>query len=662
MLAALDQPIADQALVALHALAGFARREVTVAVGGEGADELFGGYPRYRWLARAERIGTFLRPQTAAFAAGALRRFSSNGRASRLAAVLEPRSTVERHLDWVTSGRRHLRQRLYGPELRQVLATDGTLAGLDARLDKTGDAVARHMVLDQTHWLVDDVLAKADRASMLASLELRTPFLHRELAEFAATVPAEVHTRGRGKALVRAVLSDVLPGSRRPRSKIAFRVPAGDWLRGVLAPVLNEQVETGLMFERGYFDRDAVRTLAREHVSGERDRTDILWPLLCLGLWFDAHGAAVSAELRTLVVTPDFPPATGGIQTLLHRVLRHAQRLHPYIVTLDAPGAQAFDSTQPFAVRRVPVGRAGRQVAVGRLNVAAVLEGLRFRPKVVLSGHVVVSPAAAAIAHALNVPTVQYLYGLELSTRPRLASFALRQCTAAIVLSHHTRDLALAAGAVSDRTHLVPPGVDRAKEDSVHRRNDAHIVLTVSRLDERYKGHDVMMRALPLIAARVPEVRWVVVGDGPLRGELEGLAAVNNVKDRVRFTGRVTDAERDMWFKRARIFAMPSRLSASGGGEGFGIVFLEANSWGLPVVAGAVGGALDAVVDGETGVLVDPSDHVAVAEAVTALLLDDQRADALGQQGAARARAQFSWPTIAARVEAVLLSLCPEAR
>jgi phosphatidylinositol alpha-1,6-mannosyltransferase len=123
----------------------------------------------------------------------------------------------------------------------------------------------------------------------------------------------------------------------------------------------------------------------------------------------------------------------------------------------------------------------------------------------------------------------------------------------------------------------------------------------------------------------------------------------------------VTNDERDAWLERAHLFAMPSRVPGGGlGGEGFGIVYLEASWRGLPVVAGNVGGAVDAVVDGETGLLVDANDPVDVADAVTRLLVDQQLSHKLGEQGATRAR-EFAWPIITRRVEDLLLSLSRSA-
>jgi asparagine synthase (glutamine-hydrolysing) len=290
LLAGLDQPLGDRALVPLRALSEFARPRVTVALGGEGADELFGGYPRYRWLERAERAQEYV-PSRAAQAIGGLARRDGTvpaglGRAARLA----PAPLLERNLDWVTADRRHARASLYGPALSGVapnLVLDelGALAG-----ERNGASVGRWaMHLDQVHYLPDDVLVKTDRASMLASLELRTVFLSRELSELASSVGAPIHLSGGGKALVH----DMLPKDLRARSgvrgyrKTAFRVPAAEWLRGPLAPAFDEQLRRGTLYTDGYFDCDAVQALVRGHSAGARDHSERLWPLLSLGLWVD---------------------------------------------------------------------------------------------------------------------------------------------------------------------------------------------------------------------------------------------------------------------------------------------------------------------------------------------------------------------------------------
>ncbi|MDQ3586765.1 MAG: glycosyltransferase family 4 protein [Actinomycetota bacterium] len=363
---------------------------------------------------------------------------------------------------------------------------------------------------------------------------------------------------------------------------------------------------------------------------------------------------------RVLVLTPDFPPARGGIQLLVHRIVRHADRLRVRVVTMDGPAASAFDATSGLDTRRVrPVVE--RRVTVAALNARAIIEAARFRPAAVLSAHIVTAPAAALIAAALRVPFVQYLYAEEVGARPKLAAFALRRADATVAISRYTYDLAIAAGADPARVHRIPPGVDVPDELRAEPA-DRPTVLTIARISERYKGHDVMLRALPLLRARVPTVQWVVVGDGELRPGLECAAASQGLRQNVSFVGAVSDGERDRWLRCSHVFAMPSRVPAAGfAGEGFGIAYLEAGAHGLPVVAGNAGGALDAVVQNVTGVLVDPTDHVALADALADLLLDPGRARALGVAGAQRAR-ELRWEVAARRVEELVLGLLADAQ
>jgi asparagine synthase (glutamine-hydrolysing) len=289
MLAAIDQPVADPAFIALNAVAEFARQEVTVAVGGEGADELFGGYPRYLWLTRAGMLDGRVPPALRRAGARGLARLPP-GRARRLIEVVEPMSSAERHLDWVTGERRHIRDEIYGEALRAAVDHDAIGRAVREATEHASDGslASAFMRMDQRSWLQDDVLPKADRAGMLVSLELRTPYLHRELAEFAATISPDVHLAGGGKRLLRRVLEQIAPDvpSRRKR---AFEVPLAEWLRGPLRPLLQEHVRTSRVYEDGLFDRDAARRRVELHMSGASNESRVLWPLLTLGLWLDAR-------------------------------------------------------------------------------------------------------------------------------------------------------------------------------------------------------------------------------------------------------------------------------------------------------------------------------------------------------------------------------------
>jgi asparagine synthase (glutamine-hydrolysing) len=291
LLSVLDQPNADPALVALYGVAGLARRHVTVAVGGEGADELFGGYPRYRWLQRAARLGTAVPPALAGTLARVASSRASPKRLRRLTDVLDPKDPVERHVDWVTDHRRLARRALYGPRMQAHVADSGVVDDARRIVGDYSSALipSRFMALDQRRWLPDDVLCKADRASMLRSLEVRTPFLERELAEFSAGIPTSVHLAKGGKALLRLVLQRVAPSLPEDRSKTAFRVPIADWLRGPLRSMVEDHVHEGRIVADEWLDGPALRRFAQEHWNGA-DYSSILWPAVVLGAWLDASG------------------------------------------------------------------------------------------------------------------------------------------------------------------------------------------------------------------------------------------------------------------------------------------------------------------------------------------------------------------------------------
>jgi phosphatidylinositol alpha-1,6-mannosyltransferase len=387
---------------------------------------------------------------------------------------------------------------------------------------------------------------------------------------------------------------------------------------------------------------------------------------------------------RLLVLTPDFPPTPGGVQLLTYRLAAGIEGFDTRVLALDGPGAVSFDAHSGLATRRVRAAGKFGPVRMAALNAAAVDEAWRLRPDVTLSAHILASPAAAVIQRALGARTVQYFHANEIAGKPRLAAFAARRADVAVAVSSYTAELIAATGVKTGQLQVIPPGVDLPIDPTPGRAEPMHegaertpegaegrsegaertpqraqrpTLLTISRLRDSYKGHDVLIRALALVRGAVPDVELVVIGDGPLRAELERLAGATGVSDAVRFLGTLPDEERDRWLRRADVFAMPSRLPSDGlAGEGFGIVYLEAAAYGKPVVAGNVAGALDAVADGKTGLLVDPTDARAVADALTRLLLDRELAQRLGRAGAERAK-DFAWPLIAARLQAVLFEL-----
>jgi phosphatidylinositol alpha-1,6-mannosyltransferase len=179
-------------------------------------------------------------------------------------------------------------------------------------------------------------------------------------------------------------------------------------------------------------------------------------------------------------------------------------------------------------------------------------------------------------------------------------------------------------------------------------------VLCVARLspDETYKGVDTLVYSWPRVSGQIPWAELVIAGDGPDRARLEHSAALLGLDGRVHFLGQVSDDELVLLYAEAALFALPARtrLGAKPQGEGFGLVFIEAGAMGLPVVAGRGGGVDEAVIDGETGILVDPDDPDAVADAISMILSDPELGRCLGEAGRARAGGELSFEAFRRRV------------
>jgi phosphatidylinositol alpha-1,6-mannosyltransferase len=170
------------------------------------------------------------------------------------------------------------------------------------------------------------------------------------------------------------------------------------------------------------------------------------------------------------------------------------------------------------------------------------------------------------------------------------------------------------------------------------------------------KGHDMVIRALPRLRGAHPDVRYVICGGGSEADveRLRALARSEGVSELVAFVGHVPEEDVADLYRSCAVCVMPSRILAGGDSEGFGITFLEAGACGRPVIGGRQAGVLDAVVDGETGLLVDPEDPGAIAEAIGGLLDDPQRARRMGEAGRARVLADFTWDRVAGRYLAQL--------
>jgi phosphatidyl-myo-inositol dimannoside synthase len=372
---------------------------------------------------------------------------------------------------------------------------------------------------------------------------------------------------------------------------------------------------------------------------------------------------------RVTLLTPDFPPAIGGIQRYVSEMASALGQHHELTVITAKQGAsRASDAELPYTVLRTRVPWGGAKG--GAVLAEMALLARRSKADLVLAGHL------ATLTTALTVsprPVPCCFYGSELWS-PRLRHALVRfraRISSAICISHFTAEEVRRCGVASDRIRIVPPGADRpvACEDATAelRRlglwNDAldapHCyLLCVTRFVEPHKGVDQLLRAIPPVVGALPGTRLVLVGDGPLRRRYERIADSAGVPDAVVWAGRVEEAVKSALLQSARAVVLLSRVSpAAGQFEGFGIVLAEAALARVPAIAGASGGISDVVLDGETGFLVDPCDSVDFVRAARRLLQDEALASRLGEAAYERAARELTWKHSMERMVSVIAEL-----
>jgi phosphatidyl-myo-inositol dimannoside synthase len=374
---------------------------------------------------------------------------------------------------------------------------------------------------------------------------------------------------------------------------------------------------------------------------------------------------------KVLIVTNDFPPRRGGIQSFVHAL---ALRMPPGSVVVYAPrweGAAEFDARQPFPVVRhptslmLPVPSVARRAA-GLLSEhgcdtvlfgAAAPLGL-LAPSLRRAG----ARRIVGITHGHEagwaaLPGARGLLrriGDHVDVLTYLGEYFRLRLTRALSAEAAARMVRLAPGV---DTAAFRPGADGAEIRQRLGLGDHPVVVCVSRMVPR-KGQDTLIRAWPRVLAATNGKRspvLLLVGDGPYRAKLSRLAQRTGVRDSVVFSGAVPLTELPGHYAAGNVFAMPCRTRRGGlDVEGLGIVYLEASASGLPVVGGDSGGAPDAILAGETGYVVPGRDVAAVADRITALLSDPVGAGAMGEKGTAWVDREWRWDLVAERLRAIL--------
>lgn len=371
--------------------------------------------------------------------------------------------------------------------------------------------------------------------------------------------------------------------------------------------------------------------------------------------------------MRLLMLSQDFPPHTGGIQTYALEIARRlAPRCDAFHLVVPGPADPRTDPGLDF-----PIHRVGRTTSglVARGMAAALAVAQRYRLDTTF--HSQWQTGAISLVGRRLGPirrTFVAAHGRELLLDPwagvpggsalfaGLRRHVIRRADGLFPVSRFTGRLLTDLGVVPDRIHVVPNGTDPAHFVPTdgrafrqrHGLGTHPLILTVGRLVPN-KGIDTVIEALPKVLEEVPDALYVVAGTGPDRARLEAMATRLSVRSHLRFLGRIDDPELVSAYGAADVFVTLSRLEPPAV-EGFGLVFLEAGACGTPVVGSRSGGIEDAVADGESGLLIPPRDPAAAATALSRVLSDRGFAARLGRAGRARVLASGTWDHAAARI------------
>lgn len=385
-----------------------------------------------------------------------------------------------------------------------------------------------------------------------------------------------------------------------------------------------------------------------------------------------------------LLLTLEFPPFKGGIANYLYGLCNYLPGKNLIVLASKIDNASAFDSTIDFCLKRVPVPALRVKYTNSALALLLFLYHtllIVFRQRIngIFCNHYIPLGIVGYIINTLfGIPYGLIFHGGELFKLPergfkrRLAIQVVKGASKLIVNSNYTkkelmkldlgtekRIVVLHPGIVYSKFNSMPEATSMESASSLNRSNIEKMtnsrrkLVTVARLVP-YKGIDMVIKSLKHVIDEIPDIIYLVIGEGRDRERLETIVRDEGLDNYVSFLGKISDEEIINFYKRCDVFLMASRVIEGEPVEGFGIAFLEANACGKPVIGGNSGGIPDAVVDGATGFLVDPNDPVMIARKIIALLVNKDLAKQYGAFGRNRVEKYFDWEKRGAELENVL--------
>lgn len=301
--AAYDEPFADNSAIPTYQVCAAARESVTVALSGDGGDEAFGGYRRYRWHMREHAVRSalpaWLRGPVFGFLGEVYPHMAWAPRFLRARTTFRELSqgAGDAYFNNMAVINDPTRQALYSPTFGADLQGYRAANGIAALMEKVpgDDALLQAQYVDAKTWLAGRMLVKVDRASMANSLEVRSPLLDYELFQWGLSLPPDLKIAGHEqKVILKRALEPLVPFELLYRPKQGFGMPVAAWFRGSLAPVIKRAMTSPLLLDSGYFKPEVLNHLAEEHITARRDHSAVLWSLLM----FERFLARETGEVR----------------------------------------------------------------------------------------------------------------------------------------------------------------------------------------------------------------------------------------------------------------------------------------------------------------------------------------------------------------------------
>jgi phosphatidylinositol alpha-1,6-mannosyltransferase len=383
--------------------------------------------------------------------------------------------------------------------------------------------------------------------------------------------------------------------------------------------------------------------------------------------------------MHTLVLTEHFLPAMGGSINWLINTYSRYQSNEVVLVSSKQEGDFLVDKTLPFPVERIPMTMTDWDPTIPE-SLYRYIHIIRDVREYCIKYSVEQIHCAKVLPEGLvawylncvkKVPYILYAHGEEIKTGMTSRKFRwlipkiYNHAALIIANSKNTKSLLQDIGVSSEKIHIIHPGVDfhifnvGKKPGEIIRQQlnigDSPILLTVGRLQRR-KGHDMVIKALPYVRQIVPEVKYIIVGQGEESANLGQLIADLRVSDNVMMVGRVSDQDLPSYYAACDVFVMPNR-EIDGDIEGFGMVYLEAAAAGKPVIGGDSGGTQDAILEGVAGLRVDGNNLSDISAAILTLLLDPDKSRQMGENGRRWVEREFAWESVVERTRALATAI-----